>query len=161
MNTPISFRRCTDADLNFLFRVFASTRQDITFSTIPEQQKQMLMQQQFQAQTLHYAKEFGSADFLIVMQGKAQIGRLTVNRSDDEIRVVDIAILPEWRGKGIGTKIISDLLNEGHVSDKPVRLHAEKAQRVVDFYKRLGFVVVNELEMHFFMECTPSGKLIV
>lgn len=119
------------------------------------------MRQQFQAQSTHYATHFGSADFLIILQGKSQIGRLYVDRTEEEIRVIDIAILPEFRGKGYGTTLMTNLLNEGRIADKPVRLHAEKMARVVEFYRRLGFEVINELEMHFFMECSPSRSLIV
>jgi len=161
MKTPMSFRPATDGDADFLFELFASTRVDITLSDIPLKQKRLIMRQQFHAQTTHYASHFSQADFLIVMQGKTRIGRLVIDRDQTEIRVIDIAILPQWRGQGIGTRLMTDILTEGRVSDRPVRLHAEKMGRVVEFYRRLGFEVIEEKEMHFYMECSPSHKLII
>ena len=70
------------------------------------------------------------------------VGRLSVARWRDEIRIVDIALLPPSRNAGIGTAILRDLLAEAAVAHKPVRLHVEKVNSALRLYVRLGFAPI-------------------
>ena len=54
-----------------------------------------------------------------------------------------------------------DILKEGRVADKPVRIHVEKYSWALQFYEQLGFVKIAEKEYHWFMECKPSRKMVV
>lgn len=159
MKPRISFRKVSPSDNAFLYQLYASTRIDIAICSIPESQKRQLIRMQFAAQTQHYKQFFRSADFLIVMSGRTPVGRLYVHRTSDEIRVIDIALMPEFRGKGIGTQLLADLLDEARIADKPVRLHVEKMDRAIRLYERLGFKIIAEKEMHFFMEYKPTRKV--
>lgn len=160
MTEPINFRPIKPSDKPFLYRVYASTRPDIAMLNTSGEEKTKLLRSQFKAQTFHFHTHFSDADFLLVLKGKQPIGRLYIHRRADEIRVIDIALLPEHRGQGIGTKLLVDILKEGRVADKPVRLHVEKYMSAIRFYERLGFVKIAEKDYHFLMECAPIRKLV-
>ena len=74
-----------------------------------DEEKAKLLKSQFKAQTFHFHTYFGDADFLLVLKENRPIGRLYIHRRGDEIRVIDIALLPEHRGDGIGTKLNIEL----------------------------------------------------
>ena len=160
MNDPIKFRPIKLSDKPFLYRLFVSTRPDITLLNTCDEEKVKLLESQFKAQTFHFHTYFGDADFLVVLKENRPIGRLYIHRRGDEIRVIDITLLPEHRGDGIGTKLMVDILKEGQIADKPVRLHVEKYDRAIRFYERLGFVKIAEKDYHFLMECAPIRKWV-
>ena len=83
------------------------------------------------------------------------VGRLYVARWQDEIRIVDIALLPPYRNTGLGTTILRDLLAEAAVAHKPVRIHVEKFNPALRLYERLGFVPIADKGVYLFMEWTP------
>jgi ribosomal protein S18 acetylase RimI-like enzyme len=80
------------------------------------------------------------------------IGRLYVDRREDEIRIIDIALFPEHRGKGIGSRIMETLLDEGKDSGKPVTIHVEKNNPALRLYRRLGFTKVEDQGVYDLME---------
>ena len=158
MNAPTRLRTMKSDDQPFLYRLFASTRSDIAMLDISAEEKDRLLRMQFNAQSDHYRQQFGEADFLIVTQEGDPIGRITVHHQHDEIRVVDIALLPNYRSSGIGTRLMLDVIKDGRLAEKAVRLHVEKTNRAVLFYERLGFVPIAETDFHWFMELAPHGQ---
>ena len=127
---------------------------------VPDEDKQKLFQSQFQAQSHHYHTHFGDADFLIVMKENTPIGKITVHDRVDEIRVIDLAILPGYRSAGVGTQLMLDVIKTAEFADKPVRIHVEKMNRAISFYERLGFKTIGEKDYHWLLECAPKRKLI-
>src|SRR4051812_31936293 len=108
----LSFRRVADADLPFLARVYASTRtEELAVTDWSDAQKASFLQSQFNAQHAHYQKHYGGSDFLVIMQGADNIGRLYLARWTAEHRIVDVALLPEHRGKRLGEALLRDLLD--------------------------------------------------
>lgn len=83
-------------------------------------------------------------------------GRLYVHRGDAEIRIVDIALLPEHRGGGIGTALLEELLAEADTSGKSVTIHVERQNRALRFYERLGFSVAEDKGVYLFLERQPA-----
>src|SRR3954447_9706912 len=137
----LSFRRITDADLPFLGRLYASTRtEELAVKPWSEEQKAVFLQQQFEAQHDHYQRYFQDADFLVIERGGAPIGRLYLWREAREHRIVDIALLPEHRRKGLGEALLRDLLDEAATARKAVTIHVEKFNPAMGLYRRLGFV---------------------
>ena len=53
----------------------------------------------------------------------------SVARWADEIRIVDIALLPEYRGAGIGTPLLGELEDEAAAAGKPLSIHVERLNR--------------------------------
>jgi GNAT superfamily N-acetyltransferase len=67
--------------------------------------------QQHQAQTRHYRAVFPSAEWLILEHRGRPIGRLLLDRGSEAVRVIDISLLPDWRGKRLGTALLRDLMH--------------------------------------------------
>ena len=99
---------------------------------------------QFRAQHLSYMTQFPAADFLIILWHERPIGRLYIERRADEIRGIDIALLPAYRQAGIGTAILQGLLAEAASDGKPFRIHVEKFNRAQRLYERLGFTTLDD-----------------
>lgn len=151
--SAITFRRVGEGDAAFLYDVYASTRQEeLAPLGWSDAQRSAFLQQQFAAQDTHYRQHFGAADFLIILRGGAPVGRLYVDRRADELRIVDIALLPSHRGAGIGGAIMADLLREAATAGKAVRIHVEHNNRALRFYERLGFRRIGEAGVYFLME---------
>ena len=125
-----AFRRITEADLPFLARVYASTRAEelAAVTTWTDAQKAAFLDAQFQAQHAHYQKYYPNADWLVTMRGGEDIGRLYIERWPSQHRIIDIAFLPAYRGKGFGEALLRDLMDEAAAVGKDVSIHVEKLQ---------------------------------
>lgn len=142
----LTFRRITDADLPFLARVYASTRAEelATASTWSDEQKAAFVDHQFRAQHEHYQKYYPEADWLVTRHGGEDVGRLYIERWPSQHRIIDITFLPEHRGKGFGTALLGDLLDEAAAVGKAVSIHVEKFNPAMQLYRRLGFTCVED-----------------
>lgn len=159
MQNTVEFRPVTLEDQEFLFQVYASTRdEELAPLGWDHAQREAFLEMQFTAQHGSYTSEFVDADFDIILLDDQPIGRLYVDRREDEIRLIDIALLPEHRNAGIGTALVRDLLEEAERSVKPVRLHVEVYNRARRLYQRLGFRTISDKGVYLFMEWLPSGK---
>ncbi|MBR0757586.1 GNAT family N-acetyltransferase [Bradyrhizobium jicamae] len=137
----LAFRRITDADLPFLSHLYASTRAD-ELAAVPwsDEQKAAFLDMQFRAQHAHYQQYYPTADWLVTMCAGQDIGRLYLDRWPSEHCVIDIAFLPEHRGKGLGAALMHDVLDEAADAGKAVSIHVEKFNPAMRLYRRLGFV---------------------
>lgn len=145
------------ADKNFLFLVFASTRElEMGLVDWSASQKDAFLRQQFLAQYQHYHKHYADADFRIVECEGRSAGRLCVHRQGREIRIVDIALLPEFRGQGLGTRLLEDVLEEGEATGLVVTIHVEKHNPAQRLYQRLGFVPIEDNGVYWLLERKPS-----
>jgi len=142
-------------DEGFLLEVYASTRAE-ELATVPwdQTQKEAFIKMQFDLQRAAYAAYFPTADHSIIMVDDSPIGRIMVNRqADDEIRGVDIAILPAYRKLGVGTYLINDLLHEAAAVQKPFRIQVDKFNTAaMRLYERLGFEKTGESLTHIAYE---------
>ena len=157
---PVRFRPMTDADLPFLRTLYASTRQEELAQTgWPQEQIDAFLLQQFEAQHAYYAEHFSSAAFdLILGESDEEIGRLYLDERDKEFRVIDIALLPAWRGRGIGGQIMQNVINTAFAAGKAVRIHVEQFNPAMHLYHRLGFKMVEEQGVYHLMEILPTGQ---
>jgi ribosomal protein S18 acetylase RimI-like enzyme len=132
-------------DGKFLFQVYAGVRREevAAWGWSPAQQDAFL-RMQFNAQQIGYRSQFPDAAFSIVRQGTASIGSMAVARGREEILLVDIALLPEFRGRGIGTRLLRELIDEAAAARIPLRLSVLKGSRAFGWYGRLGFVQVRD-----------------
>ena len=146
----------TQEDEEFLYRVYASTREDITQFGWDELQQEKFLKLQFKAQHEHYKVQFGNADFSIIIAGDKRVGRLYTNRNENEIRIIDIALLPDFRGKGKGAFLLKQVLAEAKQKGLKVCIHVQQSNPAFHLYRRLGFQIVNENGVYFSMEWTSS-----
>jgi GNAT superfamily N-acetyltransferase len=137
----LSLRPVTDADLPFLFDLYASTREE-ELAPVPwtAEQKDAFLRQQFGAQHSWWQTHYTGARFDLVLVDGARAGRLYVDVWEREIRIVDIALMPEHRGRGIGTLLLERVFAEGDAAGKPVSIHVEVFNPARRLYTRLGFV---------------------
>jgi ribosomal protein S18 acetylase RimI-like enzyme len=137
----LTFRRISEADLPFLAKLYASTRADeLAVTGWTEAVKTEFLEQQFRAQHAHYQQYYPQADWLMTMRGGEDIGRLYIERWPSQHCLIDIAFLPEHRGKGLGAALLRDLLDEAAAAGKAVSIHVEKFNPAMRLYRRLGFV---------------------
>jgi ribosomal protein S18 acetylase RimI-like enzyme len=110
---------------------------------------------QFSAQSQSYAADYPGAVHEIVCFEGEPVGRIITDQSGEALRLVDIALLPACRGRGMGAALIGRLQEQCTAFNKPLRLHVAKTNRALHLYKRLGFAVLGETETHRLMEWHP------
>jgi ribosomal protein S18 acetylase RimI-like enzyme len=153
----LAFRPAGDDDDEFFRRVYASTRA-AELAPVPwtEEQKCAFLAQQFAAQTAHYAQFYADASFDVIKVDGEPAGRLIVARREDAIFIVDIALLPEYRSHGVGTRLLRSLIDEAGASGRNVSIHVEMNNPALTLYERLGFRPVDEHGLYLRMECDPA-----
>jgi ribosomal protein S18 acetylase RimI-like enzyme len=150
-------RPAVPADEPFLYRVFASDRAlQLRLVDWDDDQKAALLRMQFVAQNASYRQGFPGSGYEVILNGGQPVGRLFLHRGADEIRVVDIGLLPEHRNRGIGGALLKAVLDEAAEAGKPVRLHVESFNRAVSLYERLDFASIGIDGAHIEMEYVPS-----
>ncbi len=110
---------------------------------------------QFDAQRAHYRKYYSNARFDIIELEGQSIGRIYLAEVDDEIRIMDIALIPEKRNRGIGGDLTRAVLDFARGAGKNVSLHVEEENPAKRLYDRLGFEVVGEISFYKKMEWRP------
>ncbi|RMH20876.1 MAG: N-acetyltransferase [Acidobacteria bacterium] len=155
----LTLRPIDDRDLPFLRRLYASTRQQ-ELAPVPwsEEQKEAFLRFQFDAQHAYYQEQFPGAAFDLVLRGEEAIGRLYVDRREEEIRLIDVALLPEHRGRGIGGALMRRLLAEARGAGKKVRIHVEHNNPAQRLYRRLGFRRIEDQGVYHLMEWSPENE---
>lgn len=131
----------TAEDEAFLRRLFvAGRRAEFAAAGMTDAQIEMLLAQQFNLQRTHYRAAYADADWLVVERQGQPIGRLYVARAMDGRHLVDIALMPEWQGKGIGARLIDQVLADARAAGRPVHLHVRPHNPARRLYLRKGFV---------------------
>lgn len=146
----VTLRPESEGDEAFLFKLYASTREDLSF--LKGAQRFALLMMQFAAHERHYKASFPKADRKIILKEEKPIGRITSMKTESEIHLIDIALLPEHRGAGIGSTLIQGILSEASEKGLPVRLSVLKGCRAQRLYQRMSFLVVEESELYCFLE---------
>ena len=156
MHKKIHFRPISEEDQTFLYSLYASTREDeLTQTGWTNFEKENFLRQQFVAQHEFYMEQFSNAQFQIIQAENKPIGRLYIDHRSDEIRLIDIALLPEYRNQGIGKSILTDIINDAAKANKPVRIHVERYNPALHLYERLGFVRIGDTGVYYLMEKVP------
>jgi ribosomal protein S18 acetylase RimI-like enzyme len=148
--SQVALRSAVPSDSAFLERVYASTRAvELEPVPWPAEQKAAFVAQQFHAQSVHYERHHADASFDVILVGGQPAGRLIVERSPEHLHVVDIALLDEYRGRGVGTGLLRDLIAEA--GERPVSIRVERTNPARSLYERLGFVAEDEDGVHILM----------
>lgn len=158
MQQLLSLRRVVDGDRALLQEIFAAARR-AEFSGLgwPQAQLELFLAQQFAAQDRHYRAYFRDAEQFIVCCGDADAGRLYLHRDRDEIRIVDISLLPEYRGGGIGTRLIEQLQADAERRNLSLCLSVAPHNPAMNLYRRLGFLPTAEDGAYVSMEWRPHA----
>lgn len=146
-----------EADIPFLMRLYASTRHD-ELAPIPwtPEQKAAFLASQFQAQRRHYRTYFADCRFDIIEHRGESAGRLYLQARQTQLHVVDIALLPDWCRRGVGTAVLNALQTQAHTCGKGVGIMVEKFNPALRLYRRLGFAEIADNGAYLEMEWLPD-----
>jgi GNAT superfamily N-acetyltransferase len=156
----LSLRPVTKEDDPFLLEVYASTRaEELDQADWQEGQREVFVRWQFDLQRREYDARFPEARYELVLIGDQPAGRIWVGEDDEQIRLLDIALLPQFQRRGAGALLLKRLMKEAERVGKPLRhmvfVLNNDAHR---FYERLGFVVIEDLGAYKHMEYRPVEK---
>jgi len=155
----IDLRAVEMGDEDFLFSVYASTRIDeMARVDWNAEQQETFLRMQFNAQSQFYIESYPGAEFQVVTLNDQPIGRLYIHRREDEIRIMDIALLPDHRNLGIGSALIRDILEHGKNLNLPVTIHVEQFNPAMHLYQRMGFRQKEDKGVYVLMEWTSTNE---
>ncbi len=154
----VSLRDAVPGDRDFLLRVYSSTRaEELATTGWTDEQKATFCLMQFEAQDSHYRAHYPGATYQVIESGNSPAGRLYVDRWTKEIRIMDIALLPEFRGRGIGAHVLESLMNEATSSKRTLSIHVERYNPALRLYDRLGFRLVEDKGVYLLLEFRPEN----
>jgi ribosomal protein S18 acetylase RimI-like enzyme len=143
----LTLRAAGPDDEAFLAKVYASTRA-AEMAAVPwsDADRRAFLAMQHRAQHTDYHRRYPDASFDLVVLRAQLVGRLYLDRGEREHRVIDIALLPEYQGQGIGTRLLDGVLAGAQAAHVPVRLHVEAGNPAAGLYRRLGFTDIPSAE---------------
>jgi ribosomal protein S18 acetylase RimI-like enzyme len=159
--TGIELRPAAAADRDFLCGVYASTRaQELALLGWDGAAARAFVEQQFAAQDAHYRGHYAGATFDVIEVDGERAGRLYLHGGEREVRIMDIALLPAFRGRGVGTSLLRSVLAEARASGRSVSVHVELTNPARALYERLGFEPVEVHGAHLLMVvATPRTEV--
>ena len=157
----VDLRPATPDDREFLLALYRTTREDeLALTDWSELEKVAFVDMQFRAQDSHYRQVYPDGRFLVVTLDREPIGRLYLVELADELRVIDIALVPSHRGQGIGSSLLANVTAEADTAALPVRLHVEPWNPAKRLYERLGFRTIEVRGMYELMERATVGPSV-
>lgn len=143
-----------EGDRPFLEELYVAVRwPELEPAGWQEEVKLGFLRQQYSFQDKHYSEHYADGEFLIVERGGEPVGRLYLYRAvSDDIRIVDISLMPEVRNSGIGTSLLQGVIAEATEAGQTVSIHVEKFNPAQTLYRRLGFREIGENGPYWLME---------
>lgn len=152
-DTAVSLVATSPSDHDFMFRLFSILKIDeLQAWSWDERMRETMLRMQFDAHERHFRTNFPGADDALVRLGEEPVGRMIVLRGAEALHLADVALLPEFRGRGIGNGLIRNLQAEAATTGVPVRLNCFQANPAIRLYTRLGFATVADRGTHRLME---------
>lgn len=150
----LKLRPVTPSDNEFLLSIYASTRAD-ELAQVEWQEGQQLafLTWQFDLQRREYDTRFPDAEYNLILIDGQPAGRIWIGGDAEQIRLLDIALLPQYQNRGAGTALLRRLMDQAARARKPLRhmvfVLNNDAHR---FYERLGFKIIDDLGAYKHME---------
>jgi RimJ/RimL family protein N-acetyltransferase len=153
----ITFRPEAEQDTDFVLRLYASTRQT-EMDSVPwsAEEKERFVLQQFEAQRLHYRTYYSDSELLIILLDGRPVGRLYLHRTGNDLLIIDISLMPEVRGQGLGGMLLREIQDRAAAAGEVVSIHVEQFNPALHLYQRLGFVKVKSYGVYDLMEWRSS-----
>jgi len=151
----VTLRPSTDADRDLLLAVYGATRTD-ELDQVPWEpgQREAFLAMQFDLQDREYRRANPHGSFDVIEVDGQPAGRLYVDRRPGDLRIVDIALLPPFRGAGLGAALIRSLQEQAAGEGRIVSIHVEVHNPAARLYERLGFAVAADVGAYRRMEWT-------
>lgn len=148
-----TLRPVQEQDEELLLEIYSSTRaEEMTLVPWDAATKNAFLRSQFSAQKNHYLAYFPNAAHQMILVDERSVGRLYVDRREDKIHILDVTLLPQVRGHGIGTQILLDLMKEAEQRHQSCSIYVESFNRSLGLFQRLGFVKMKESGISWLME---------
>ena len=153
----VELRPVSESDNEFLLKVYESTRADeLAQAEWAEGQKEMFLRWQLNLQRKEYETRFPDADYRVIVIDRQRAGRIWIGSDDEQIRLLDIALLPEFQNRGVGTALLERLKSEAQSKGKALRHMVFVLNNNADrFYERLGFKKIEDFGAYKHMEWRP------
>ena len=154
----VRFRTKTASDDQFLLYLYATTRaSEMQMVPWTDEQKAQFLVMQFQAQKDYYETHYDDCEFLVIETTEGvPIGRLYIDRKPEDVRIVDIALVPEHRGKGLGRILLQEILDGAAANGQSVSIHVESYNPALQLYYRLGFEEIDTNGVYKLMKWQPQ-----
>ena len=153
-----ALRPVTRDDEPFLIGVYGSTRaEELALTEWDEAQRAAFVRAQFSAQSQHYKAHFPEGEHHIILSGDHPVGRLYIAKSEKELRILDITLLPEHRNAGTGSAILMEIISESKESGVPVHIYVESFNPSLRLFERLGFRQTDISGIHLLMEWSADS----
>jgi ribosomal protein S18 acetylase RimI-like enzyme len=150
-------RPVTDDDREFLVGLYHSVREpELAHVPWDAAARRAFIEHQFNAQDAHYRQHYPGATLDLIELDGEPAGRLYVHRGPSDIRIMDIALAPAFRGRGIGTGLLRTLIAEAEDSARKLSIHVEMNNPARTLYERLGFRAAGEHGVYVLMERPPT-----
>ena len=155
----LELRPVSTTDDDFLYSVYAGSRlEEMKLVSWDEAAKLSFLQMQFAAQLAHYQANFPRASRDVILAKGVPVGRLYVDRREAEIRILDITLLPEARGQGIGPHVLRDLMEEAQAVHKTLSIYVDHSSPFLGWFQRLGFIRAEDNGLSCLMGWHPAAK---
>ena len=152
-SSSVILRPAGPEDTPFLLQLYGSVRAgELAATDWTDSQKTRFVEMQFAAQSQYYREHYPDTSFDVIVLDGQPVGRLYVARWSNEIRIVDIALLPACCNRGLGTTLVRALQAEAAASRKPLRIHVERFNPALRLYQRLGFRQIEDKGVYLFLE---------
>ena len=156
----VTLRAERPEDRPLLQALYAETR-TVELADVPwtDEQKRAFCDMQFDLQARYYRQTYPDAQYDVIEMDGAPVGRLYVARLHNELRVLDVALIPALRGHGLGATLMHELMGEARSAGKPLRLSVETYNPAQRLYQRLGFAAYEQTDFYLHMEWHPAAEV--
>ena len=153
INDQIALRPLAESEQDFWRAVFFDVSRDyFAILNLPENDLHQLLEAQYRAQTKHYAEYYPQAANSVILFENERAGRVILSTEEDDLHLIDIAVVKNFRNRGIGTQVLRWLFEESRRTKLPIRFYVEKNNRAFRLYERMGFLKIADLESHHQMQ---------
>jgi ribosomal protein S18 acetylase RimI-like enzyme len=155
--SQIVCRPVTAEDEPFLRHlIIATLAEELAAWAWPEAIRDQLLEMQYRIRRQGIDANYPGSDRSVIFTEGQPVGWIVVTWSAKDVHIVEIAVLPEQRGKGIGTRVLGDVITEAVHRGIPARLQVNVTNRAIGLYGRLGFVRTGGDEVQHFLERVPD-----
>lgn len=147
----------TRSDEVFLNELYASTRsREMEIVPWSGEQKKAFLKMQFEAQDRYYRDRYPNAAFEIIKLNDRPVGRLYHAELADEIRIIDLAFLPEQFDRNVFIGLLEKMLRKGERAGKPVQIYLEADDPAIEIFVALGFRQIDRHGIYFLWQYQPA-----
>jgi RimJ/RimL family protein N-acetyltransferase len=139
-NNAVTLRPAQPEDESFLVAVYGTTReQELAMTPWTAEQREAFIRFQYIAQLAQYQTEYPQAEHSIILLGDKRVGRIYLDRRENEIHILDFTLIIQHRGQGIGTPILQRVMDEAAQAGKSVSINLDSFNQSQQLFERLGF----------------------